>query len=92
MQDQIIINSIRNLMVGRNLVADENLTLTGSTRLIDELGLDSITMLELITAVEEEFDITIDFEELDIDVLNVASSFASLINDKIAGKDLARRT
>ncbi|MFL6274593.1 MAG: phosphopantetheine-binding protein [Blastocatellia bacterium] len=48
------------------------------------MGLDSISMLELVTAIEEEFDITIDFEELDIELLNVASSFAALIGRKAA--------
>ena len=76
-------------MIGHNIVSDDALVLTGDSRLIDELGLDSISMLELVTAIEEEFDITIDFEELDIEVLNVASSFAALIGRKIAEREAA---
>ena len=76
-------------MIGHNIVNDDSLVLTGDSRLIDELGLDSISMLELVTAIEEEFDITIDFEELDIEVLNVASSFAALIGRKIAEREAA---
>ena len=89
MQEQYIINSIRGLMIGHNIVDDDALVLTGDSRLIDGLGLDSISMLELVTAIEEEFDITIDFEELDIEVLNVASSFAALIGRKIAEREAA---
>jgi acyl carrier protein len=84
MQEQYIIDSIRHLMIRHNIISDDALVLTGNSRLIDELGLDSISMLELITAIEEEFDITIDFEELDIELLNVASSFAALIDRKAA--------
>jgi acyl carrier protein len=89
MQEHYIIDSIRRLMIGHNIVNDDSLVLTGNCRLIDELGLDSISMLELVTAIEEEFDITIDFEELDIEVLNLASSFAALINRKIAEREAA---
>jgi acyl carrier protein len=76
-------------MIRHNIVNDDALVLTGESRLIDELGLDSISMLELVTAIEEEFDITIDFEELDIEVLNVASSFAALIGRKIEEREAA---
>ena len=89
MQEQYIIDSIRRLMIERNIVNDDSLVLTGSCRLIDELGLDSIGMLELITAIEEEFDITIDFEELEIEVLNLASSLAALIARKLAEREAA---
>ena len=76
-------------MIGHNIVNDDALVLTGDCRLIDELGLDSISMLELVTVIEEEFDITIDFEELDIEVLNLASSFATLIGRKIEEREAA---
>ena len=89
MQEQHIIESIRRLMIGHNIVDNDALVLTSNSRLIDELGLDSISMLELVTAIEEEFDITIDFEELDIEVLNLASSFASLIGRKVAEREAA---
>lgn len=61
-------------------------TVTDATKLIDELGLDSVSMLELITCVEERFDITIDFDEFDIETLNVAGSLASLIQGKLSHK------
>jgi acyl carrier protein len=89
MQQHYIIDSIRRLMIRQNIVNDEALVLNANCRLIDELGLDSISMLELVTAIEEEFDITIDFEELDIEVLNVVSSFAALIDRKIAEREAA---
>jgi acyl carrier protein len=89
MQQHNIIDSIRRLMIRQNIVNDEALVLNANCRLIDELGLDSISMLELVTAIEEEFDITIDFEELDIEVLNVASSFAALIDRKIEEREVA---
>jgi len=61
-----------------------NVEIKAETRLIDELGFDSVSMLELVTAIEDEFDITIDFEDLDIEVLNVAGLLASLVARKVS--------
>lgn len=45
----------------------------------DELGLDSITFVSLLVAIEEEFDIDIPDEKLSIAVLKTFSDFLGLI-------------
>ena len=78
-----ILSCIQQIIVDEHIVPPSSPGLTYSTKLIDELGLDSVSMLELITAIEEEFDITINFEEFDIEVLNVAGLLATLIESKL---------
>lgn len=89
MQASETLGVLKKIMVEHQLVPEAGLVLTGETRLIEDLKLDSISMLELITAIEEEFDILIDFEELSLDVLNVAGSLSGLVEQKIAASQAA---
>ena len=45
------------------------------TDIINELGLDSLQMINLALRVEDEFQITIDFETFDFDTLLSVQSF-----------------
>ena len=60
--------------------------LTGNTRLIEDVGLDSVGMLDLITAVEKQFSITISLEDLEVESLNRSGAFAELVARKLAEK------
>jgi acyl carrier protein len=62
-----ILAAMRRLMIDYQMIDDAERELTSCTHLIDDFGLDSIKTLELITALEEKFDITIDLDELDMD-------------------------
>ena len=69
-------------------MADGNkANLTSDTRLIDDVGLDSVGLLDLITAVEKRFHITISLEDLEIESLNHSGEFASLVQRKLATTD-----
>ncbi len=61
----------------------------GSVRLVDDLGIDSLTMMEIIVLVEETLDISIDNEELrDLRTLDDVSSF---IDAKTRGLPIPNR-
>lgn len=79
---QQILSAIEDI-VGGQIVTAAPPTVKDNTRLIDELGLDSVAMLELITCIEERFDITISFEECDFETLNVAGCLATLVQGKL---------
>jgi len=79
-----ILESIGEIIHTTNLGPASDVQIKATTRLIDELGFDSVSMLELVTAIEDRFDITIDFEDLDIEVLNVAGLLAALVARKAA--------
>lgn len=41
-------------------IAEEEKVITEDTAIVDELGLDSLDIVEMLMALEEEFDISID--------------------------------
>lgn len=47
--------------------------------LLDEVGLDSLQLINFILRVEDEFDIEIDFENLDQDRLASVKAFADFV-------------
>ena len=55
-----------------------------STDIINELGLDSLQMINLALRVEDEFQITIDFETFDFDTLLSVKSFWEVIESMMA--------
>lgn len=48
--------------------------------LSDDLGIDSLRLVELIVALEEEFDITIAETDMDPDLLKTAGDVYTLVN------------
>ena len=53
--------------------------ITPRTDLINELGLDSLQTINLALRVEDEFQVTIDFEKFDFDVLFSVQAFWDFI-------------
>jgi len=53
--------------------------LADSAHLIDEVGLDSLEMMELMLELESTLDLTIDFERLDFSYLESIEKFSSVI-------------
>lgn len=78
-----ILQTISLIIIERNMADTAKADLTSSTRLIDDVGLDSVGMLDLITAVEKQFGITISLEDLEIESLNNSGTFAALIERKL---------
>ncbi|WP_195575618.1 acyl carrier protein [Paenibacillus sp. 1001270B_150601_E10] len=54
-------------------------TLTLTTSLIDEVGLDSLQLIQLMLRVEEQFKIQMDFERFDYDHLQSVQAFLSFL-------------
>jgi len=53
------------------------------TDIINELGLDSLQMINLALRVEDEFQITIDFETFDFDTLLSVQAFWEFIESMV---------
>lgn len=83
---QAILLKISQILKDRNMVAAAKANLTNNTRLIEDVGLDSVGMLDLITAVEKHFNITISLEDLEIESLNQSGLFANMVARKLAEK------
>lgn len=69
-------NKFMSFMVS-DIVINEN------TSLLDDLSLDSIQILELITCLENEFKICFEAHELSIDAFDSVEKLVNLIEGKI---------
>lgn len=49
-------------------------------RLIEDLGMDSIEIMQLVVCMEDGLNIELDLEELDIDVLSSINSLANVFS------------
>lgn len=56
---------------------------TEDTKIIEEVGLDSIQMIKFILMVEETFDFEIDFEEFEVDILESVKTFSDYVKNHI---------
>ena len=52
---------------------------TGSSHLVDDVGLDSIQLINLILLVEEEFEIEVDFESFQVNHLSSLDRFTDYV-------------
>jgi acyl carrier protein len=50
------------------------------TNLVEDLLFDSLTFIELISEIESTFDINIDSDDLDFDVLNIYKGLHSIVD------------
>ncbi len=57
--------------------------INNKTNLIDDLGFDSIKMLQLILDLEREFMIEIDDEDLDFQILSIYKNLSEMIERKL---------
>lgn len=58
-------------------------TIEKNMRLSDELGIDSLRIVELVVALEEKFNITINETNLDPDLLKTVEDIYLLVNKYI---------
>ena len=80
MSSEEIFDKVKKIIVDKLGVAEANITLESS--FIDDLGADSLDIVELIMALEEEFDIEIPDE--DAEKVVTVSDVVDYIKDHIA--------
>ena len=61
------------------IAPDKSKKVLADSDLIDQLGFDSVNMLELITNLEEAFDITFEDDHLDLDNFKNVSAILALL-------------
>ena len=66
-----------------NQVANTSENYTEDTKIIEEIGLDSIQMIKFILMVEEAFDFEMDFEEFEVDILESIKTFSDYVKQHI---------
>jgi len=54
-------------------------TLTGSSHLLNDVGLDSLQLINLVLLIETEFNVEIDFESFHVDHLSSLDRFTEYV-------------
>ncbi len=58
---------------------EEKLVIDENTNIMEDIGFDSLEMINFILSIEETFDIDIDFDDFDYDYLNSVKSLCEYI-------------
>ncbi len=74
---------IKTLICNDVLVGVSVDEINDDTKLIEDLHLDSIQMIGLITGLEGEFDIVLDDEDLDLEYFTTINSLADFVRTKL---------
>jgi len=85
MTDATIQDRIKKLICDGLVVGVSFDDLNGNSSLINDLQLDSIQMIELITKLEGEFSIELEDEDFDFEVFSTIDSLASFVQQKQNG-------
>ncbi len=75
-EDEILLKAI----IKNVLKLGETIEIVNTTSIVD-LGLDSISVIDMILAIEDEFKISIDLAEIDMEVFNSFANLYELINN-----------
>ena len=71
----------------KNVINDENIVITEDVNLINDVGMDSISLIMFIVKVEEKFQIILPDEIFTTECLSNLSSIISVIKDMLAKKE-----
>ena len=77
-----VIAEVLGLPINPQKITDDELLFGGA------LGLDSVATLELVIGVEREFDITVEDEELTIELFENVRSMANYVQAKLGSSSL----
>ena len=72
-----------NTIINENELLKKGNSINNDTNLFAEAGLDSIGIVELVVAIEEEFGFEFDESELEFDEFATIDSIANLIQKKV---------
>lgn len=75
-----MINKIKELIVKIKEGGVELQDIDEQANLIDDIGLDSLQLINFLLSVEDEFNIEIDFDNLDFKHLQTITAFCEFIN------------
>jgi acyl carrier protein len=79
------IEDVKSLLVETLGIDDRAETITATTELFGSLPeLDSLAVVELVTAIEDQFDIVIDDSEFGGDIFETLGSLAAFVDAKLS--------
>lgn len=78
-----ILEKIKDILKDEIMVQVSKKEITDNASLVKDIGLDSIQILELIIALENEFNIRIDDEDLNYEIFSCVKSLTDYIAKKV---------
>lgn len=78
-------NIIYDLIKDCSSIIYENEEITDNTSLVEDLGFDSVTIMQLVIEIEEKFNIRFD-EDTDFKNLNYVNELIEIVKRKIIGE------
>ena len=86
MPDKSIEQTVKELMVERlflKVTADQ---IADETDIMEELGVDSVSVFEIVVGLEESFGISFEDDEFKIETFRTPKSIADFVRRKLEGK------
>ncbi len=80
---QTIREEIKKMVCDNSKVKVEINQLSDDMNLQKDLGYDSITIIELISKLEEKFDIDFDYSDLDVEKISIYKGLEMLVLDYV---------
>lgn len=78
-----ISKNLKRIIINHSRKEIQDYEINEYTNLINDLGYDSVRIIEMILDIEEQFNITIDDEDIDVDALTKYEPLKTLILRKI---------
>ena len=75
---------LKQMIVDRLFLKIEPRAIEDKKSLIDDYGVDSVSLLELVVGLEEEFDIAVDDSEFKVENFETVSALADFVRAKLA--------
>jgi acyl carrier protein len=82
------LEEVKSVLIETLGIEDRAYTISASTELFGNIPeLDSLAVLELVTAIEESFDIVVDDSEFGGDIFETLGSLAAFVDEKVNSAD-----
>jgi acyl carrier protein len=76
---------LKKMIVERLFLKISPETIEDDKSLIEEYGVDSVSLLELVVGLEEEFGIQVGDEEFSVENFQTVNALASFVKEKLGG-------
>lgn len=74
---------IKHMMVDRLFMKVAPDEIEDDKSLVDHYDVDSVSLLELVVGIEEEFGVTVEDEEFDVDHFQTVAALATFVRTKL---------
>lgn len=78
-RSRVFLETIKRILVSIKSMPPEAAALADDANIIDDIGLDSIELLNFMLELEAQLDIQIDFERLELSSLHAISTLSGLL-------------